>query len=133
VTSAPAIQRFLYGKWVFNIDKAQTLLKEHPRDAEPTPAADWAAHYHLHRLAPDYDGTPWCPIFGPDQTHFNAEHALQTDLDEPVIIATLEFEGSPAILLIDGVHRMYRAMTEGRAALPAHTLTAAETTKIRER
>ncbi|MFI6282882.1 hypothetical protein [Streptomyces sp. NPDC050988] len=133
MTTAPAIQLFLYGKWLFNIDKAQTLLNNHPRDAEPTPVADWVAAYHLDRLTPDYDGAPWCPVFGPDQSAFNAEHALQSDLDKPVIIATMEFDGRPAILLIDGVHRMYRAMTEGRATLPAHTLTAAETATIRER
>lgn len=133
MTAAPATQLFLYGKWLFNIDKAQTLLTEHPREAEPTPVADWSAHYHLHRLTPDYDGAHWCPVFGPDQSAFNAEHALQTDLDKPVIIATLEFDGRPAVLLIDGVHRMYRAMTEGRATLPAYTLTAAETATIRER
>ncbi|MFE7328047.1 hypothetical protein ACFU8W_24250 [Streptomyces sp. NPDC057565] len=131
--SVPDIQLFLYGKWPFNIDQAQALLKEHPRDAKPTPVADWAAHYHLDRLAPGYDGAPWCPVFGPDQSAFNAEHALQTDLNTPVIIATLEFASGPAILLIDGVHRMYRAMTEGRATLPAYTLTTAETTRIRER
>lgn len=131
--SVPDIQLFLYGKWLFNIDQAQTLLKEHPRDARPTPVADWSAHYYLDRLTPGYDGARWCPVFGPDQSAFNAEHALQTDLNKPVIIATLEFDGRPAILLIDGVHRMYRAMTEGRATLPAYTLTTAETARIRER
>lgn len=131
--SAPDIQLFLYGKWLFNIDQAQALLKEHPRDVKPTSVADWAAHYQLDRLTPGYDGAPWCPVFGPDQSAFNAEHALQTDLNTPVIIATMEFDSGPAILLIDGVHRMYRAMTEGRATLPAYTLTTAETTRIRER
>ncbi|MFE0778065.1 hypothetical protein [Streptomyces sp. NPDC058861] len=131
--SAPATQKFLYGKWLFNIDQAQALLKEHPRDTEPTPVADWAAAYHLDRLTPGYDDEPWCPVFGPDQSAFNVEHALQADLNEPVIIATLEFDSGPAILLIDGVHRMYRAMTEGRTTLPAYTLTTKETARIRER
>ncbi|MFD6335331.1 hypothetical protein ACFWGI_37920 [Streptomyces niveus] len=130
----PDIQLFLYGKWLFNIDHAQALLKVHPRVAKPTPVADWAAHYHMDRLAPGYAGAAWCPVFGPDLSAFNADHALRTDLNNPVIIATMEFDGGrPAILLIDGVHRMYRAMTEGRATLPAYTLTTAETTRIRER
>ncbi|MFD8670746.1 hypothetical protein ACFV1U_35905 [Streptomyces microflavus] len=133
MSSAPTIQLFLYGKWLFNIDQAQALLKEHPRDAQPTPVADWAAAYHLDRLTPGYDSAPWCPVFGPDQSAFSAEHALQADLDEPVIIATLVLDDSPAILLIDGVHRVYRAMTEGLAILPAYTLTTAETTRIRAR
>ncbi|MFE8941161.1 hypothetical protein ACFYNX_27265 [Streptomyces sp. NPDC007872] len=131
--SAPATQLFLYGKWLFNIDQAQALLKDHLRDTKPTAVADWVAAYHLDQLTPGYDDARWCPVFGPDQSAFNAEHALQTDLNKPVIIATLEFDNGPAILLIDGIHRMYRAMTEGRTTLPAHTLTTTETIRIRER
>ncbi|MFJ5850447.1 hypothetical protein [Streptomyces sp. NPDC092903] len=71
------------------------------------------------------------PDFGPDQSHFNAEHAMRTDLDQPLIIATLEFDSGPARLLVDGVHRMYRATAEGRQNLPAHVLTIAETATIR--
>ncbi|MEU4040300.1 hypothetical protein [Streptomyces collinus] len=55
---------------------------------------------------------------------------MQTDLDRPVI---MQFDSSPALLLIDGVHRMYRAMSEGLATLPAYILTAAETAKVRDR
>ncbi|MGW4569438.1 hypothetical protein ACWEN3_46405 [Streptomyces sp. NPDC004561] len=95
--------------------------------------ADWVAAYHLNLLKPDYEGAPWCPVFGPDQTHFNAAHAMQTDLDKPVVIATLQFDGNPAVLLIDGVHRVYRAMIEGRSTLPACMLTAAETAQVRDR
>ncbi|MBT1189812.1 hypothetical protein HET69_39000 [Streptomyces sp. CJ_13] len=108
------------------------LLKENPRAVEQTPVADWSAAYHLSLLRPDYDGPSWCPIFGPDQSHFNAEHAMRTDLGQPVIIATMEFDSGPALLLVDGVHRMYRAMTEGIPALPAQVPTVAETAKIRE-
>ncbi|MFE0774347.1 hypothetical protein [Streptomyces sp. NPDC058861] len=57
---------------------------------------------------------------------------MGTDLDQPVIIALLEFDSGPAHLLIDGVHRMYRAMTEGLPTLPAYVLTIAETATIRE-
>ncbi|MFE5214058.1 MULTISPECIES: hypothetical protein [unclassified Streptomyces] len=132
MTSAPLTQTFHYGARMFNIDKARSLLQQHLRNPEPTLVTDWAAHYHLHHLTPDYDGTSWCPIFGPDQSHFNAAHAMQTDLDKPVIIATMEFDGRAAVLLIDGLHRMYRAMVEARVTLPAHTLTVAETASIRE-
>ncbi|MEU1710298.1 hypothetical protein ABZ478_33895 [Streptomyces sp. NPDC005706] len=58
---------------------------------------------------------------------------MQTDLDKPVIIATMQFDGNPALLLIDGVHRMYRAMSEGVLTLPAYILTADETAKVRDR
>ncbi|WP_167368112.1 hypothetical protein [Streptomyces agglomeratus] len=43
---------------------------------------------------------------------------MRTDLDQPLIIATLEFDSGPTRLLIDGVHRMYRATAEGRQTLP---------------
>ncbi|MFF8535955.1 hypothetical protein ACF07B_29050 [Streptomyces sp. NPDC015532] len=128
----PSRQMFKYGNWVFDIDRAMRLLEEHPRPTEQTSVTDWSAAYHLSLLRPDYDGPSWCPIFGPDQSHFSAEHAMRTDLEQPVIIATLEFDSGPARLLIDGVHRMYRAMTEGRPTLPAHVLTLAETATIRE-
>lgn len=126
-------QTFHYGSWVFDIDRAQKLLAEQPRAVVQTPVADWAAAYHLHLLTPDYDGEPWCPVFGPDQSHFNAGYAMQTNLDKPVIIATMQFDGNPALLLIDGVHRMYRAMIEGLSTLPAYILTADETAKVRDR
>ncbi|MFF9178668.1 hypothetical protein [Streptomyces sp. NPDC014793] len=58
---------------------------------------------------------------------------MQTDLDEPVIIATMQLDGNPALLLIDGVHRMYRAMSEGLSTLPAYILTVDETVKVRDR
>lgn len=127
----PSRQMFKYGGWVFDIDRAMRLLEENPRAVEQTSVADWSAAYHLSRLRPGYEGPSWCPIFGPDQSHFSVEHAMRTDLDQPVIIATLEFDSSPARLLVDGVHRMYRAMTEGRQTLPAHVLTVAETATIR--
>lgn len=126
-------QTFNYGKWIFDIDRAQKILDEQPRAVAPTLVADWVGAYHLNLLKPEYEGAPWCPIFGPDQSHFNAPHAMQTDLDKPVIIGTMQFDGNPALLLIDGVHRMFRAMIEGRSTLPAYTLSIAETGTVRDR
>ncbi|OLO26001.1 hypothetical protein PZ61_0237110 [Streptomyces sp. MNU77] len=129
--TTPSLQLFKYGRWLFDIDGAMRLLEKRPRTAEQAPVDDWSAAYHLSLLRPDYDGPSWCPVFGPDQSHFSAEHAMGTDLSQPVIIATLEFDSGPARLLIDGVHRMYRAMVEGCPTLPAHVLTVAETATIR--
>lgn len=129
--TTPSRQMFKYGGWLFDTDRAMRLLEERPRAVEQTSVADWSAAYHLSLLRPDYDGPSWCPVFGPDQSHFSVEHAMRTDLDEPVIIATLEFDSGPARLLIDGVHRMYRATVEGRPTLPAHVLSIAETSTIR--
>ncbi|MFF1678339.1 hypothetical protein ACFVYG_20155 [Streptomyces sp. NPDC058256] len=132
MTPVSPLQTFRYGTWVFDIDRAQIILEEQPRAVVPTPVADWVTAYHLNLLTPDDEGEPWCPVFGPDQSHFDAGHAMHTDLGKPVIIATMQFDGNPALLLIDGIHRMYRAMTEGRSTLPAHVLTVAETTEVRD-
>jgi hypothetical protein len=68
-------------------------------------------------------------ISGPD---LDPEYALTTDLEKPVILATLQARGrEPEPLLIDGCHRVYRANVEGRATLPAYVLTVAESLAIR--
>ena len=58
---------------------------------------------------------------------------MGTDLDEPVIIATLTARHGEAAgpLLIDGCHRLYKAARLGREHLPSLVLTAAETLAIR--
>lgn len=127
------LQTFRYGAWVFDIDRARTILDEQHRDTVPASVDVWGSAYHLSLLRPDYQGEPWCPVFGPDLSHFNVEHAMQADLGVPVILATMLFEGTPAVLLVDGVHRMYRAMAENRSTLPAHILSAEETRLIRDR
>ncbi|MCX4681666.1 hypothetical protein OG413_41430 [Streptomyces sp. NBC_01433] len=133
MTTSTHVQTFRYGGWVFNIDSALTIVKQPHHTPLPTSVAAWADAYHLNQLGPDYQGASWCPVFGPDQSHFNVEHAMQTDLARPVIIATMEFDGAEAVLLIDGVHRIYRAMVENRPTLPAYLLSVTETKQIRER
>jgi uncharacterized ParB-like nuclease family protein len=58
---------------------------------------------------------------------------MGTDLDEPLIIASVTADGSgqPYPLLIDGCHRLYKAARLGREHLPSLVLTAAETLAIR--
>ncbi|WP_177227719.1 ParB N-terminal domain-containing protein [Nonomuraea pusilla] len=53
----------------------------------------------------------------------DTEHAAQVDLSEPLIVATVPNGG---MLIIDGWHRLYRALTTGVAELPAVVLTAEE-------
>jgi hypothetical protein len=67
---------------------------------------------------------------GPD---FDPEYAMTTDLEEPVISASVTVDGSgqPYPLLIDGCHRLYKATRLGREHLPSFVLTAAETLAIR--
>ncbi|MFB4284996.1 hypothetical protein ACBJ59_57700 [Nonomuraea sp. MTCD27] len=53
----------------------------------------------------------------------DAEHAAQVDLSEPLIAATVPTGG---ILIIDGWHRLCKAVTIGLPELPAVVLTAEE-------
>jgi hypothetical protein len=57
---------------------------------------------------------------------------MTTDLARPVILATLRTRPGPAALLIDGIHRLYKASATGTAELPACLLTQAETLAIRD-
>ncbi|MER6007949.1 hypothetical protein ABT120_56080 [Nonomuraea angiospora] len=53
----------------------------------------------------------------------NAEHAAQVDLSEPLIVATVPNGG---VLIIDGWHRLCKAVTIGVPELFAVVLTAEE-------
>ena len=111
----PAQQWFVLRPWLFDVTAATGLLRRVPRPAQPLPVMAWARAY----------GLPG-PGFDPD-------YALTTDLDDPVIIAsvTADGDGPPAPLLIDGCHRLYKAARLGREHLPSLVLTAAETLSIR--
>lgn len=58
---------------------------------------------------------------------------MGTDLDEPVIIASITADGSgePVSLLTGRCHRLYKAARLGREHLPSLVLTTAETLAIR--
>ncbi|WP_157254888.1 ParB N-terminal domain-containing protein [Nonomuraea typhae] len=53
----------------------------------------------------------------------NREHAAQTDVSVPLIVATVPNGG---MLIIDGWHRLYKALTTGVSELSAVVLTAEE-------
>lgn len=121
------VQRFQFGPWLFNVDRAQVLIAESPRETKLVPVTPWAQFYGLDRS----DG----PSFSLFTSHagFDRDYAMTTDLSDPVLIATLRnSEGEEFPLLIDGTHRLYRAHAEGRSGLPAYVLTAEESLTIRE-
>lgn len=121
------LQRFQFGPWLFNVDRAKVIVAERPRDTRPLPVPPWAHFYGLDTP----DGKSFS-LFRPS-SDFSAEYALTTDLSEPLIVATLrsrEHEEFP--LLVDGTHRVYRAFAEGRSELPAYVLSTEESLSIRE-
>lgn len=120
-------QWFQFGGWVFDIDRAQALLAEKPRERSLLPVMPWVRQYGLDLLnRPDT-----APILGVGPG-FDRDYAMTTDLAEPLIVATLRTsDHGRSPLLIDGTHRLYRAFREGLAELPAFVLDEAETQAIR--
>lgn len=122
-------QRFVFGGRVFDIDQAQAIIAERPRQPGMLPVAPWAQAYGFDTL----DDPHTVPIIGPGPD-FNRDYAMTTDLNEPAIVATMysQEHGQDYPLLIDGTHRLYRAYQEGITELPAYVLTVDETLAIRE-
>ena len=121
------IQTFQFGPWVFNIDQAQAILREAPRETELAPVVALAHLYGLDAI----DGGTGVSLFAP--ANLDREYALQTNLDDPLIMATVRTEeGQPVRLLIDGLHRLYRGYTEGVSHLPTYRLDVDESLAIRE-
>jgi len=122
-------QWFVLRPWLFDVTAATGLLRRVPRPAQPLPVMAWARAYGL----PGPGSSPQSvPLIGPGPG-FDPGYAMTTDLDDPVIIAsiTADGDGPPAPLLIDGCHRLYKAARLGREHLPCLLLTAAETLSIR--
>ena len=122
-------QWFVLRPWLFDVTAATGLLRAAPRPAQPLPVMAWARAYGL---VPAPGGSPrTVSLIGPGPD-FDPEYAMTTDLDDPVIIATITADGEPAgPLLIDGCHRLYKAAQLGREHLPSLVLTPAETLAIR--
>ena len=122
-------QWFVFKPWVYDVDAAIRLLRAVPRPPQPLPVMDWARAYGLIR---DPGSDPHAvSLIGPGPG-FDPGYAMTTDLDDPVIIATLTTaDGEPDGPLLTGeCHRLYKAAVTG-AGLPAFVLTAAETLSIR--
>lgn len=123
----PPAQWFRFGGWVFDVDQAQALLTERPREPRPLEVMPWVRQYGLDLL----DESNRVPILGigPD---FDREYAMTTDLTQPLIVATLHLPGSgDSALLIDGTHRLYRAYREHVPELRAYVLNVSESLKVR--
>ena len=126
-TESPRMQRFQFGPWMFNVNRAQAIIAESPRETTQLPVAPWAQFYGL-----DNRGRVSVSLFSP-RSEFDRDYAMTTDLSAPVLVATLRAnDGDEFPLLIDGAHRLYRAYAEGVTTLPADVLSADESLAIRE-
>ncbi len=81
------VQVFTYGPLEFNVTRAAELARKYtPRQRQPHPE-----------------------MVGPN-IEINPEQVEQSDLGQPVLFATLVMDGHPWELLIDGNHRVLKAL-----------------------
>ena len=116
-------QRFQFGPWTFDVRRGLAIAAERPRRLSRLPVEAWVDFYALRKGA--------VPIFGPHD--IDESYAMSTDLANPVLVGTMRNNGDRAFpLLIDGLHRVYRAHAEQLPYLPAYVLNAQETLAIRQ-
>jgi hypothetical protein len=103
------VQVFTCGPFEFRIDKALKLAAD---GAKYRPERRWPS--------PEWVG----PFIDIDEDYIE-----QADLAKPILFATLVEDGRPWRLLIDGNHRVLKALRHG-AAVEAITLDLADTLKV---
>jgi hypothetical protein len=110
------------GAWLFDVEHAFRLLRAKPRMPQLIEVVSWSG---IHGP----DGSSISPIRpGPS---FDPFYAMTVDLTRPLIMATIPTpDGGSATCVIDGTHRLFRALVEGVVTLPAYVLSIAETARI---
>ena len=79
-------QWFVLRPWLYDVTAAAGLLRAAPRPPQPLPVEPWARAYGLIPAPASSPHT--VSLIGPGPG-FDPQYAMGTDLDEPVIIATL--------------------------------------------
>src|SRR5579884_3544661 len=87
-------QYFTYGPLEFNITRAHLLAANRRK-------------YQPHWRQPSMD------MVGPD-TDIDPAQVERAEIGKPVLFATLALEGHPPELLIDGNHRVLKALRQGK-------------------
>jgi hypothetical protein len=107
--SGGAMQFFDCGPWRFNVTKAIRLAANRQKyQAEMRrPTSDW--------IGPFID--------------IDADHVARAESNEPVIFATIVQHGQAARLLIDGNHRVVKALRQPKE-VPVVTLDLEDTLKV---
>jgi hypothetical protein len=116
----------IVGPWTFDVAAAVSIICRWPRRTTRLPVPAWARACGLDQ-DPD-SGTPSGP--GPGRA-LDRAYAMTTDLAQPLIIASVPLGNAAYNVLLDGLHRLYRAHVEGVASLPGWALTDDETLAIR--
>jgi len=98
-------------RYRWNITEALRLIERSPREPDWfAPQEQGVTIPHIRERAPELD----------------AAYAMTTDVAKPLLF--IPFEGRH--LLVDGWHRLYRAVAEGVTDLMAYTLTEEEAAAV---
>ncbi|WP_395111306.1 hypothetical protein [Actinomadura sp. SCN-SB] len=95
-------EMFVLLGWAWDIDTATRLAARHP-----------VQHADIGRLA-------WARAL----IHIDPDHAATVDLSRPLLAVPIPDAGAP--LVIDGYHRIHRAVTTGIRTLPVVLLDEAD-------
>ncbi|WP_181771266.1 hypothetical protein [Amycolatopsis pittospori] len=122
-------QVFHFAAWRWCINRAQELLEVHESVATFHEHASLAGMEQFLTLKPAAEGR-----IKLIEVKVDIEYAMtKTDLSDPLIIAPLRSPSGEdfGLFPIDGWHRIYRALSEGRETLPAYLLNSAAEEAIR--
>lgn len=103
-------ERFTFGMFNWDIDKAKALLAQSPRKPVRVSVDKLRANQSLINV--------------------DAKHAMTTNLKNPGIMGWLYIDGTWFNILIDGNHRLYKAAQLKRKTLPVYVLTKEENYEI---
>ncbi|MER7009932.1 hypothetical protein ABT324_00690 [Saccharopolyspora sp. NPDC000359] len=113
-------QTFRFGTWQWCVDTAEELIRDDPSAATLVAEGDISGLGKLLPFHPDPPGV--VPLI---RVHVDIDYAMTTDLSKPIIAARLVSEAGEdcGVVVVDGWHRVFRALWEGRVHLPTYLLS----------
>ena len=93
-------QRFLFGSFMFKVDRAQVIVAEYVREVDDPLVVPWARYTGLAEADENHASVS-------DPEHLDRKYTMTTDLSDPVLVETLRnSRGWLFSLLIDATHRL---------------------------
>jgi hypothetical protein len=117
---------FLVANW--DIVRALYLIHQQPRAPRVIDVAQFAGNYGFPFIEGGSAGEDIAEDSGFFSVNTKAVMSEQIDLARPLLIALIAVEGQerPSAVLIDGLHRLYKAARLGTPKLSAYVLTPDE-------
>ncbi|KUL44777.1 hypothetical protein ADL22_12605 [Streptomyces sp. NRRL F-4489] len=114
----------------YDIDAAWRLIERSPRETHRIKVSEWARALGLAKTPEEYQADGKIPLVN---YNVDEEYAKTVDISKPLIFVDVSGKGEEATyIMIDGGHRLRRAVIEGVEELPGYALDKAEAALIRE-